>query len=591
MVSARFLSCMVVLLCLGACGGGGGDSSSGSSSGGGGSGNGGPTTPPPASGPENRPPIVAHENSRLRVIPGFAFEYDASQGGTTFSDPDGDPLTYRIESIYSIPSGITLFAARMSGTIQGFGTTLITVIAEDGRGGTARNDFWLDHMPNVPPAVVRPNEDRLVAPGTAIDVDVTRDGAVFSDADGHALSYRAELLSQPGAIQVLGTRLSGTLPTAGAVVVRVTAQDAFGGGAVDEFVIASPAQLTSSPILPQASYVYEDDQLPMPFTFRDSRQNFAPLWDTQQRSTNVITNAGATLGRVLFYDKRLSVTNTIACGNCHEQQRGFTVAEKFATGFHGALTRRNPMSLTNVRFNLDDRYFGDLRVSTLETLALLPIQDHTEMGSSLPQLEQELAATDFYPPLFDAAFDTPEVTSNRIARALAQFLRSLVSYSSKFDQAYHPMQQEVPHPETVLTAQELRGAEIFNGQEGRCALFCHNQGSQTMDSGALNNGLDALPTDQGAGHGNFRAPSLRNVAVSAPYMHDGRFATLREVIEHYSSGVVDSEFLPPQMRGMLLTNSPTLNLSESDKQALEAFLNTFTDRSFLEDPKFSDPFQ
>jgi cytochrome c peroxidase len=146
---------------------------------------------------------------------------------------------------------------------------------------------------------------------------------------------------------------------------------------------------------------------------------------------------------------------------------------------------------------------------------------------------------------------------------------------------------EQPTPEAVLTAQELRGAEIFNGS-GNC-WRCHAQGAQTLDIPA-NNGLDPVPADPGSGSGKFRAASLRNVAVTAPYMHDGRFQTLREVINHYSEGAVDVPLVDPRLRGMLMTNPVTLNLSDPDKDALEAFLNTLTDTTFLNDPKFSDPF-
>jgi cytochrome c peroxidase len=203
-------------------------------------------------------------------------------------------------------------------------------------------------------------------------------------------------------------------------------------------------------------------------------------------------------------------------------------------------------------------------------------------------LPAKLGNVDFYAPLFEAAFGTPEITEERIALALGQFLRSLISFDSRFDRAYHPMNEgQQPAPGSVLTAQELRGAEIFNGQ-GHC-FFCHAQGAQTLDIPA-NNGLDLEPADPGSSGGQFRAASLRNVAVTAPYMHDGRFQTLREVINHYSEGAVDGPLADPRLRGMLLTNPVTLHLSESDKDALEAFLNTLTDTEFLSDPKFSDPF-
>ena len=148
------------------------------------------------------------------------------------------------------------------------------------------------------------------------------------------------------------------------------------------------------------------------------------------------TNAGATLGRVLFYDKRLSILNTHSCGSCHEQSLGFTTADRFPTGVLGTPQKRNAMAIANSRYNLFERYFSDTRVKDLENLSLMPIEDPTELGNLLPLLEQKLGATDFYPLLFQAAFGTREITRERIAKALAQFLRSIITYRSRFDQAY-----------------------------------------------------------------------------------------------------------------------------------------------------------
>jgi cytochrome c peroxidase len=218
----------------------------------------------------------------------------------------------------------------------------------------------------------------------------------------------------------------------------------------------------------------------------------------------------------------------------------------------------------------------------------MPIQDQRELGNTLALLEQKLAATDFYPPLFQAAFGTPEVTSDRVAKALAQFLRSLISYRAKFDLAYHPIGDDRPDEQLILTAQERHGKDLFF--EFNCAR-CHTPDSGAMEDSA-NNGLDVVSADPGRGlpRNEFRAASLRNIAVSGPYMHDGRFATLREVIDFYDSGVQQAEWLSNLLRDVPLRTPRRLNLSEEDKQALEAFLNTFTDTALLADPKFSDPF-
>jgi cytochrome c peroxidase len=240
------------------------------------------------------------------------------------------------------------------------------------------------------------------------------------------------------------------------------------------------------------------------------------------------------------------------------------------------------MALTNVRFNVQNLHFSDDRVEGLENLTLLPIQDDLELASSLELVEGKLRSTTFYPPLFDAAFGTPEINRDRIAKALAQFLRSLFSYQTKFDRAYHVMNEgDIADPATVLTAQEIRGFDVY--VESNCDLCHQNDVHVTI---AHNNGLDLVLVDPGAGGGHFRSASLRNVGKSGPYMHDGRFATLREVIDFYDHEVQASPGLSP-----ILSPPLRLNLSEDDKLALEAFLHTLTDDEFLTAEKFSNPFR
>jgi cytochrome c peroxidase len=293
------------------------------------------------------------------------------------------------------------------------------------------------------------------------------------------------------------------------------------------------------------------------------------------RNNNETTNAGATLGRVLFYDKRLSITNTHSCASCHQQALGFADAEPFSAGVVGESTRRNAMALTNVRYNVQNLHFSDDRVEGLENLTLLPIQDDLELASSLELVEGKLRGTTFYPPLFNAAFGTPVINRDRIAKALAQFLRSLISYQAKFDRAYHVMVEgDIADPGSVLTAQELRGFDVY--VESKCDLCHQNDVHVTI---AHNSGLDLIPVDPGAGEGRFRPASLRNVGKSGPYMHDGRFANLREVIDFYDQGIQASPGLSPILT--TLGEPLRLNLSEDDKLALEAFLLTLTDESFL----------
>lgn len=551
-----------------------------------GGGDSGGVTPPPSQQQSNRPPIVKGGLTEANAVAMHPVDFDLSVGGTAFSDPDGDPLTYSVRSFGGTGlSGLSVTGTHLTGTAPDVGWFQVTLTVSDGRGGTLDYILAIRVTANSAPGVVRPNDVLLVGPGAQVSYDVTQGGTTFADPDQDALTYQISLSAQARGLSVTGTRVTGVFSEVGAVRVKVTAMDEYGGSAEHSFVIAMPAPDPGSPVLPAISYTYDDDKLPLPPVFRLSRQIQIPLWDTTPVD-NPTSDAGATLGRVLFYDKRLSITNTHSCGTCHEQVHGFANSTPFSIGVAGEPTKRNAMGLTNARYNLRNTYFADERVSTLEKLALMPIEDPIELGNSLPRVVEKLAATDFYPPLFEAAFGTPEITSERIAKALAQFVRTLISYQSKTDEYENPPEgQPQPDPSTVYTPQELAGKNVFLA--GQC-FFCHNDTNKiTFDS--QNNGLDETPSDLGAGGGRFRAASLKNIGRTAPYMHDGRFATLRDVVEHYDHGVKDSVNLSALLGGG--SGGRRLNLSEEDKEALVAFLNTLTDEKMLADPRFSDPFQ
>ncbi len=315
---------------------------------------------------------------------------------------------------------------------------------------------------------------------------------------------------------------------------------------------------------------------------------------------NPITDNGATLGRVLFYDKNLSINNTIACASCHKQVNAFSDAAVKSLGFNGGLTGRNSMPLTDAKYYPNGRFFWDQRAATLEDQVLMPIQDMVEMGMTLPQLETKLKGLAYYPPLFQKAFGDATITSDRISKALAQFVRSIVSFQSKYDAGRSTFPTApAPPPNAVFpnfTLQENRGKEIFLSPQNACAA-CH--GSETFTAPQeKNNGLDMTTIDRGFGavvnntalDATFKVGSLRNVELTAPFMHDGRFTTLEQVVEHYSTGVKNHPNLSPQLR--LPGGQPRLlNLSVQDKAALVAFLKTLTDVSMTTDVKYSDPFK
>ncbi len=318
-------------------------------------------------------------------------------------------------------------------------------------------------------------------------------------------------------------------------------------------------------------------------------------------ANNPVSDNGATLGRVLFYDKNLSVNNTIACASCHKQVNAFADPFAKSTGFNGGLTGRNSMGLTDAKYYPNGKFFWDQRAVSLEDQVLRPIQDLVEMGMTLPALETKLRNLAYYPPLFQKAYGDASITSDRISLALSQFVRSIVSFQSKYDigrQAF-PATGPPPPPNAVFpnfTAQENRGKEIFMTPAGGCNP-CH--GTETFSAPEeKNNGLDMATIDRGFGavtnnvamDATFKVGSLRNIALTAPFMHDGRFNTLEEVVEHYSSGVKAHPNLSAQLR--LPNGQPRLtNLNAQDKAALVAFLRTLTDLNMTSDVKYSNPFK
>ncbi len=340
--------------------------------------------------------------------------------------------------------------------------------------------------------------------------------------------------------------------------------------------------------LPLNEFNYADVSLPNSFYDTNLMQ------EDNVPTNNRIRNQGATLGRVLFYDIALSKNNTISCASCHSQEKSFSDSNRFSVGFEGELTARNSMSLANARFYRNRRFFWDERAASLEEQVLMPIQDHIEMGLTLPELELKLSSRKRYKILFNRAFGDTIVTSQRISRGLSQFVRSMVSYQSKYDagleQTNNPRR---PFPN--FSNSENRGKQLFFSPQTNCSQ-CHATSAFIGDR-ARNNGLDAVLTDLGVGgitgrnndFGEFKVPSLRNIEMTAPFMHDGRFTTLEQVIEHYNSGVQNNRNLDGRLRRG--NGVRRLNLSSTDKIALKDFLLTLTDRVFLTDEKFSSPFK
>ncbi len=311
---------------------------------------------------------------------------------------------------------------------------------------------------------------------------------------------------------------------------------------------------------------------------------------------NPMTQAGIALGRKLFYEKRLSLDSSISCGSCHQQKRAFTDGRALSQGIQGQLVDRSAMALQNLLWV--DQFFWDGRVSSLEVQALIPIQDEREMGISLEEAVQRLQGTSLYPPLFQEAFGTEIISSENIAKALAQFQRTLISANARYDQIVRgeadPSEREqrainlfMTHPVAEIN---LRGANCGD---------CHGSHLITLNT-FHDNGLDSIPQDEGLAlftgkpqdRGKMRAPSLRNIALTAPYMHDGRFQTLKEVLDHYNEHIQPSPNLDPLI--IEATNEldgQSLLLSEEEKEDIIFFLHMLTDSTFIQDERFSNPFE
>ena len=341
--------------------------------------------------------------------------------------------------------------------------------------------------------------------------------------------------------------------------------------------------------LPEQVMNYEDIQIPTVFVNSD---NMANIFNRRGAINDnpEITNHGATLGRVLFYDQSLSLNNSVSCASCHNQRFAFADGKDVSEGFEGRKTTRNSMSIVNP--GLKNNLFWDSRAHSVRAMSLEPVQNHIEMGmEDMDVLTQKLKQIDYYPELFNKAYGSTEISEEKISDAMSQFLVSMLSFDTKFDKGLENGFIEFSQLEKI-------GKEIFFSSETQCS-GCHTGvnlgaadafgGAYQQSQGTANIGLDLNPTDQGRGNGKFKIPSLRNVGISAPYMHDGRFNSLEQVVEHYNSGIqnhpsLDSKFIEGN-------SVKRLNLTDTEKAGLVAFLHTLTDHSFTVDPKYSNPFK
>lgn len=299
---------------------------------------------------------------------------------------------------------------------------------------------------------------------------------------------------------------------------------------------------------------------------------------------NPMTREGVELGRYLFYDGILSENRTMSCAACHQQAYAFSDPRQFSFGVRGDLGVKQSMSVVNLAWS--NFLFWDGRAKTLEAQANDPITNPIEMASSWAIILPRLQSHADYPKRFYKAFGTSKIDSNLVLKALAQFERSIVSFNSRFDRYFFGGDA------SVFTKEEERGLDLFFS-EGASCNHCHSDVLLT-DNFFRNNGLDMKP-DSGIARttglskdvGKMRVPTLRNIALTAPYMHDGRFKTLEEVVNFYFDKVNGgSPNLDDHM--MMLTNR--VYFGESDRKALVAFLKTMTDSTLIRNKAYSDPY-
>ena len=337
--------------------------------------------------------------------------------------------------------------------------------------------------------------------------------------------------------------------------------------------------VTAPPVYDDTPYVLSYGSLPAPRLPQD----------------NVLTEQKVLLGRMLFHETMLSKDGSQACASCHLQADGFSDSRRFSVGVEGLPGNRQAMPVFNMAWHTND-FFWDGRATLLRDQALMPIQDPLEMNETLENVITKLSDSKIYRDQFVRAFDSEAITEEKMALALEQFMLSIVSYQSKYDRYLAG--------EVELTESEERGRILFETEynpffpasSGADCAHCHG-GKNFENDQYMNNGLDTdadftdlgreMVTQNAADRAKFKVPSLRNVAITAPYMHDGRFQTLEQVINHYNEGIKNSSTVDPTVEN---TRESGLFLTPQDKMDLINFLHTLTDEVMMNEPAYQSPF-
>lgn len=309
---------------------------------------------------------------------------------------------------------------------------------------------------------------------------------------------------------------------------------------------------------------------------------------------NPLTEQGVKLGKMLFYEPMLSKNNILSCASCHNQETAFSDTARFSIGVEGLPGTRQAMAVFNMAWNLG--FFWDGRAHTLREQSLIPIQDSLEMNESLENVVSKLSSSQLYIDQFKRAFGTSDINEDLISLALEQFMFTIVTANSKYDRYVSGLEEFSESELRGLTLFEANFSPSFPDNSGANCDNCHG-GINFENGGFINNGLDSdgefLDIGREGTTGNpedratFKVPTLRNIALTPPYMHDGRFATLEEVIDHYNEGIHPSSTLNNFLES---TRETGLQLTTQDKTDLVNFLKTLTDEEFLVNPEYASPF-
>ncbi len=458
---------------------------------------------------------------------------------------------------------------------------------------------------NTAPTISVANPDQMAAIGHDFTYDASQGGTTFTDAQGDTMSYTVTFSPDNGEFAATGPTISGRANGIGDVTVTISASDGSAESAADSFVISSD---------------FDQDAVQAVF---GASIDLSALSDYETRTTpdhirapntvsNPVTNAGATLGRVLFYDPALSIDDSVSCSSCHQQQNAFSDPAVVSTGVAGGVTGRHSMRLINTQWSDELAFFWDERAVDLEDQVTDPIRDHNEHGFSgqngrptFDDLIVKLEGVDYYEELFAFTFGTPEITEARMQSALAQFVNSIVSFDSRFDEGRAQVTDPfAPFPN--FTFDENQGKLLYmSGPEdnGAGCRRCHAGPEFSVFEDSRHIGVIGVAGNPaGADFTVTRSPSLRDVfkpdgTPNGPFMHDGSMATMREVIDHYDAIPVPTD--PAIQMEFMDTIDPQLvefgaveqlNLTDVEKGQVVAFLRTLSGQSVYTDPKWSDPF-